>query len=201
MINAEKANHRKVYAKGYFDAMKAAGFNTGGMDMNQAKFETAHRGLSAQAKKVYDVIPIQEPWAPTQIMQELHRRNISMSDMRVVMGCLNTLIDSGCVIERPKGMFIRTEVRMKDDPKEPVLSIVKSIKEPEMKPVKETQGVSAANEVTSGPIDRLSVLASRLRQLAADMDNAAIELAEQAQKNDSETLKMRQLQALLKSLG
>ena len=51
------------------------------------------------------------------------------------------------------------------------------------------------------PIDRLSKFAIRLRELANDMETAALELAEQAEKNEIETYKMRQLQQILKSLG
>lgn len=160
--------------------------------MNQSRFDAVYRGLSAQAKKVYEVLPISEPWGPSQIMQELHRKNISMSDMRVVIGCINSLIDAGCVDEPSKGMFIRAEIKERSAPS-PEFKVVKQ---------KETKVKQEENKQTeASPIDRLSILSRRLRDLASDMDDAAIALAEQAQKNEAETIKMRQLQALLKSLG
>ena len=196
-------DHRKTYARGFYDALRQAGIETEGMTMNQAKFDAVHKGLTAQAKKVYDAIPISEPWRPAQIMKELHRRESSMSDMRVVMGCLNSLIDSGCVEEPEKGRFIRTEVRVKQLSKAPVLKAVKNIGEPPMQAIVATNlpTPSAEKAQTVGPIERLSTLASRLRELASDMETTALELAEQAEKNDTDTSKMRQLQALLKSLG
>jgi len=60
--------------------------------MNQQKFEQIYRGLTVQAKKVYDSIPMVEAWSPAMVMQDLHRRNQSMGDMHVVLGCVNSLI-------------------------------------------------------------------------------------------------------------
>ena len=163
--------------------------------MNLAKFESVHRGLSVQARNVYEALPLSEPWNPTQIMKELHRTNASMSDAHSVRGCINSLIDSGLAVEPVRGSFKRIEIREKKIDKPPALVAVKNSKEEEMK--------VAIYEIPekASPIDRLSGLAQRLRELATDMDDAAIDLAEQAQKNDAETIKMRQLQALLKSLG
>lgn len=185
-------DHKKVFAAGYYKGLSESANQLNEEQMNISKFESVYRGLSAQAKKVYESLPISEPWSPSQIMQELHRKNISMSDMRVVMGCINSLIDAGCVDEPSKGMFIRAEIKEKQAPNQ----TFKTIKQKDTEMQKETKP-----ENTTNPIDRLSTLASRLRALATDMDDAAISLAEQAQKNDAETVKMRQLQALLKSLG
>jgi hypothetical protein len=184
-----QVDHKKVFAAGYYKGLSESANQINGGAMQKSKFDTVFRGLSAQAKKVYESLPISEPWSPSQIMQELHRKNISMSDMRVVMGCMNTLIDIGCVEEPTKGMFIRVEIKEKAAPS------------PEFKVVKQKDAQMKQIESPNNPIDRLSSLASRLRELASDMDDAAIALAEQAQKNDAETIKMRQLQALLKSLG
>ncbi len=171
--------------------------------MNQAKFDSVHRGLTAQAKKVYDALPISEPWSPTQIMQELHRRNCGMTDMRVVIGCINSMIDSGCVLEPRKGMFQRVEIRQKQVSVAPVLVAVKNIEVSPVKAIVSATVVKSSTDkaATVGPIDRLSELAKRLRELATDMETTALELAEQAEKNDTDTAKMRQLQQLLKSLG
>lgn len=158
--------------------------------MNQQKFDQIYRGLSEQAKKVYECIPISESWSPAQIMSELHRRSISLGDFRVVMGCVNLMLDSGIVLEAPRGSFKRETIRPKQEPKNQFIN-----------PKKETLVKQPTTPEAIGPLDRLSAFASRLRDLATDMENAAIELASQAERNDAETAKMRQLQALLKSLG
>ncbi len=158
--------------------------------MNQQKFDQVHRGLSEQAKKVYDCIPISESWTPAQIMGELHRRSVSLGDFRVVMGCVNLMLDAGIVVEASRGLFKRETIRPKQEQKEQVTKPKKEIE------VKQQTPVAAIS-----PLDRLSSIASRLRDLATDMENAAIELAGEAEKNEAETAKMRQLQAILKSLG
>jgi len=60
----------------------------------------------------------------------------------------------------------------------------------------------------STPLDRLANLAARLRQatamltsIAADVENIALEIVEDNDRRDEEVKKLRQLQALLKSLG
>ena len=160
--------------------------------MNQQKFDSIYRGLSEQAKKVYDCIPIADSWSPAQIMGELHRRSVSLGDFRVVMGCVNSMLDAGIVLEVSRGLFKREAIRPKCEPKEKVINHTKEAEMP-------TPTKTIAPQV--GALDRLSSFASRLRDLANDMENAAIELAGQAERNDAETAKMRQLQAILKSLG
>jgi hypothetical protein len=166
--------------------------------VNQSKFDSVYREMTVQAKKVYDCIPIAESWNPAQIMGELHRRNISMSDKHVVMGCINSMIDAGVINEVERGMFKREAVRPKCEIKE--IEVINKPKEIEVK-----QNALANSEkmgtVSDGPIYILSTLASRLRVLAIDIDNAAISLAEREEKTHGETEKLRQLQALLKSLG
>ena len=160
--------------------------------MNIQKFTSISRSMSEQAKKVYECVPISDAWKPAQIMTELHRKNISMNDYRVVMGCINTMIDSGLVIESPKGYFKREPVRDNCDDK-PVKAI--SVNQPKEIVMKNVAMVK------KGPIDLLGDFASRLRVLADDVEGIALTIAGQTEKNETETAKLRQLQSILKSLG
>lgn len=170
--------------------------------MNQQKFEQTYRGLSAQAKKVYDAIPIKSAWSLAQIMAELHRLNLSLNDQRVVLGCLNSLKLCGLVVEVGKLTFRRETIRHHGEVKAPVASVQEEI-------VKQEQEVNSIPTKTecqpatkqSGAMDMLGQFAIRLRALADDAETIAMEIASQAEKNEIETTKMRQLQALLKSLG
>ena len=164
--------------------------------MNESKFDSIYRGLTVQAKKVYGCIPIADSWTPSQIMSELHRRNVSMSDMHVVMGCVNSLIDSGVVNEVSRGLFRREAIRPKMEFKEQVIQPIETTEEVEVKqpaPVTPTPA-------PVGPLDLLGEFANRLRTLADDAERIAMTIAGQAEKNDAETAKVRQFQALLKSL-
>ena len=162
--------------------------------MNQSKFEQAHRGLSAIAKKVFDSVPKSEAWNAPAISADMRRLGSGGADSRVVLGCLNTLIEAGLVNEVTKGTFQRIEIREKTKP-----IVITPTESPQMS-IRAIQPVAQPIQ-SATPIDRLSKFAIRLRELANDMETAALDLAEQAEKNDAETAKMRQLQQLLKSLG
>ena len=160
--------------------------------MNQQKFDALFRGISEQAKKVYDCVPIADAWKPAQIMTDLHRKNISMNDYRVVMGCINTMIDAGLIVEGPKGHFKREGIKPKQADEIDLHSRVKTNKEASM---------TKPTPAKPGPLDLLGDFASRLRALANDAESIALAIASQTETNDAETAKLRQLQALLKSIG
>lgn len=165
--------------------------------VNQSKFEQAHRGLSAIAKKVFDSVPISEAWNIPAISADMRRLGSGGADSRIVLGCLNTLIEAGIVKEVSKGAFQRIEIREKAEP-----VVTSKPMEPSQMSIRAIQPVAVQPVTQSAtPIDRLSKFAIRLRELANDMETAALELAEQAEKNEIETSKMRQLQQILKSLG
>lgn len=169
--------------------------------MNQSRFEAVHRGLTAQAKKVYDSIPCRDGWNPSQVMQDLRRRNISMSDMHVVMGCINSLIGAGLIAEPERGLFMRTPIREKPTEKQ--------IQQPELiETPKENMMPAPAAKPTRSPVAILSVIASRakaasdtMRKLADDIETAALEIEENIAAGDADTAKLKQLQQLLKSLS
>lgn len=168
-------------------------------EMNFAKFEAKHKSLNSQLKKVFDATPMNEPWAATAISAEMRRVGTGGADSRATLGCLNNLVEQGLVVEVNKGFFQRIQVKEKQQAtKSRPVEVETPSKEHEMqqKPV-----IASAPAPAMNPIDKLSKLAVRLRDLANDMESAALELAEQAEKNEHETAKMRQLQALLKSLG
>jgi hypothetical protein len=200
----DRQSHRKVYARGYFDALRKLGIDPEEMKMQQAKFDSIHRGLSSIAKKVFEGVPIAEPWSASQIHNELTRLQICGCDLRTVTGCLNTLVEAGLAEEPQRGAFIRAQIRQKAPA--PTIKLVPSLtKEPEMKP----QPVATSNApAETDPIDRLSGIAARvitvaetLRALASDIETAAIEIADRSEKRNDETKKLRQLQELLKSLA
>ena len=163
--------------------------------MTPAKFEAKKNSMNSQLRKVLESTPIGEPWTALAIADEMRRVGSGAGDPRSTLGCLSSLVDHGVVEEVAKGRFKRVEIKEKQSNQEfKQIEAIQEPKEPEM------QSKPAAAPV-SNPIEKLSKLANRLRDLASDMETAALELAEQAEKNEHETAKMRQLQALLKSLG
>lgn len=160
--------------------------------MNKSVYQSRVSGLTAIAKKVFSVVPIAEAWPAHQIIGELKRMTDSAADPRIVSGCLNTLINQGLVTEPKPNTFRRVAV------KESKLTelIAKKPNHKEVSPVatqKQQQSVSA--------IEKLAGIASRLKQVASDIESAAIEIDEQLKNDKQDTEKLKQLQSLLRSLG
>lgn len=200
-----EVNHRKVFAAGYFEGLRDAGVSTNGeslkeikMHLSKAKFDRQYMSINSVLKKVYEATPINEYKTAISISAEMRRLGTGGADSRQTLGCLNSLMEMGLVEEFGKGEFRRVEVKSPQQ---------KQIEQPETKeekmslPAKVVEIKPEVKQENASPIDRLSKFANRLRDLANDMENAAIELAEAAEKNEIETAKMRQLQQLLKSLG
>lgn len=179
--------------------------------MNQSKFETVQRGLTTTARKVFGSVPIAEEWSPGQVRGEMFRQGINM-DLRMVTGCLQSLIESGLVTEPKPGLFCRVPVRPRPtapvaEPAQPRPTVELTLVSP-VTPKDPPMATPAPAAPITTPLDRLANLAARLRQatttltsIAADVENIALEIVEDNERRDEEVKKLRQLQALLKSLG
>jgi len=173
--------------------------------MNEARFNAIYRGISEQAKRVYQVVPITDKWSVSQIMTELARINGS-KDVRIVSGCLNTLKDSGLVKEVAGGMWVRVEVKIK----QPAAVVIEAVAQPEdAEPVPAINTKPEPTPVSKivSPMERIGALSSQalaiiqsLHQLAADIEAAALEIEEQMESNNRDNAKLQQLKELLKGL-
>lgn len=174
--------------------------------MLQSKFDSIHRNLTSIARKVYEFVPIQEAWDCSQVCGEMRRQGVS-NDLRLVAGCLNSLVHTGIIAEVERGRFRRASISEKKS--HPSIKLVQTVVQKEgteMALKQESAPVVAVASVVD-PIERLSTLSNRvlqamevLKTLAQDIDTTAIELAESAQRSDADAKKLRQLQALLKGL-
>lgn len=195
----------------YKDNSKASGYKSycgqcarnyqrikNGSTMRESKFYSIFNGLSAIVKKVYESVPHQTPWDANQIHNDLYRSGTSACDLRATRGCLDTLVRCGLVKEASHGMFIRIPVD-KQQPKH----------QPKQEdPQAEQPNESEAMTKTESPIEKIGKLAAQAqslvnvaKKLSADIETVAIEVEEMFSTRDAETAKLRQLQALLKSLG
>jgi len=179
--------------------------------VNNAKFQGIYNGMTSICKKVYAAVPINEPWTPSQVLQEMFRAG-SSSDLRMVSGCLNTLVGSGVIVENPRGSFARVAVK---PPRTPLRSALDeslptppATKEP-IVPVNLPLAASAQTPPEpQSAIDKLARLSSRavdiataLKQLASDIDSAAIEIEDQIAAKGEDAKKLTQLRELLKGIG
>jgi hypothetical protein len=206
--------HKKVYARGYFDGLRAAGIETSGMSiirsgMTESKFNSLFSGLTSIARKVYECVPISAPWTASQIYSEIKRQGSSL-DIKSIAGCLCSLVNQGLVLERKKGEFIRASVKKKiESTTIPTISV----KAPTTIESKSTNSMEINMDVKvsankKDPINKLGDISTRalqisadLKSLANDIENTALEIAEHMSSRDAENAKLKQLQQLLKSLG
>lgn len=150
-------------------------------------------GLNGVARKVFDAVPAQEVWSKEQICGEI-RRGGSNVGRDIVDSCLHTLRGRGLIKEPERGKFVRVQPRPGYEPPEEIeceASAGKAKEECEMN--KKTE--------TPDALGRLAGVAKLMRQAADDIEAAALDFEERAQAQDRDTEKLRQLQALLKSLG
>lgn len=167
--------------------------------MTPARMEAIARDMTPIAKKVLDAVPIGEIWTTTQIYNELRRQGIS-ADMRVVRGCLDRLRGARLITEPNHEAFQRVYVR-------PRVRLVSPPPIQEISPMPTPAATTTASPPLSA-LDRLGVLAKKVRSLsdelgdlADDLEEVALSVEEERQKGNGDADKLRQLQHLLRSIG
>lgn len=161
--------------------------------ISASQFEQRHQSLSAIAKKVYQAVPAKTAWSPSFILSEMQRTGSSTRDLRIIEGCLNSLIDAGLVEEPGPRVFIRAPIKA---PKEPPTSVIFSKEE---LVIEKPQATAKPIEART-PITILSSISVRIKALADELETAALEIEEQIAAKDADAGKLKQLQALLKGL-
>ncbi|PQV50991.1 hypothetical protein [Paraburkholderia sp. BL21I4N1] len=162
--------------------------------MTPAKYQSALNAQSAIAKKVLEMVPIQEAWSRNEIASNMRRVTKSSPDVAVLDGCIARLKDAGLIRERQTGLYQRVEIRERE-----IIQVATA---------KAVESGSLAVESAKSPIDILSSLSERARQLAtsivmlaSDIETAALTIEQGSAESNANLEKLRQLQALLKSLS
>lgn len=149
--------------------------------MTPGRFARLTQGLNGVARKVLEAVPIQEAWTAAQINTELHRVGARM-DHQTLEGCLERLRRIKLVSEPAPGAFTRVPVRISDRP------------DPDELDEEDT----VANSTT--PFDKLAQLTQQMRDLAKALEDVALEIQAEIEREQNKTAKLRQLQAALKEL-
>ncbi len=146
-------------------------------------------GQTNVAQKIFQFVPVSELWSESQVAQAMTRTTGSRVDPRTFKGCLMTLVDAGLVRATANGTFQRIAVSFAE------VTQPKSTKDiPFM--------TTAKNEKTTiSAIDLLAGIAQKLRDVAGDIETAALAIEEGHAKSAEEVAKFKQLQALLKGLA
>ncbi len=158
------------------------------------------RGQTATAQRVYSAVPMQEYWSTTQIHSELVRLGIHIDRAKIV-GSLRSLTASGIVSEKSdtfkRADTRKTSVKDKQETKKVAISkqaqnaLVKQTPPPEPSSLDKLADLSA----------KVVSVAATLKEIASEIDAAAIEIVEKKSSDDANVAKLKQLQALLKEIG
>lgn len=163
-------------------------------NMNQGRFQSIYNGLPQNMKKVYDVVPIKDVWGESYIMSELSRQGLSYSGEKSCIGILNRLKDLGLVKEVEPGKFQRIAVTAK---------VVKQEQNNQPQPQKIEEIM--VTKTQQSPIAQLNDLAMQAIQIAnlckklsSDIETAAINIDDHIAFTSKDSIKLKQLQDLLK---
>jgi hypothetical protein len=183
--------------------------------MSYSRFQEMLKSIPANARKVFDIIPIGEGWSYSQIHQEVQRIGMNVR-AEVVMGCVATLKDAGLVFEPEQSRFQRAPHKPKPDLRE-TITIQKEppVANPPSAAIHPIQTRPATAEEKLSATDKLGALSAQVRMLAEgaeklastargiadDMDDIALAIEEQAGNIGEEMQKLRNLASALKALG
>lgn len=170
--------------------------------MKQARADSLLSTESGISRKVYDAIPISEPWNLKQIISELHRKGVT-ANQRTIEGCIASLEGRGLVKrlgQKNSYTVMRVKVTQPTTPtkKEPVEMPTTQIAPDTPEP--------AANELT--PLEKISELSAQMHDLARTaismakvMEEVACEVDDMINSKNEEHDKLVQLKTLLKELA
>ncbi|MCA4074855.1 hypothetical protein LD001_05855 [Pseudomonas kurunegalensis] len=165
------------------------------MAMNESRQKQMLAGQSALARKVFQIVPIQEHWSISDIYGAVRAQGTS-ADTRTIRRCLGELKDVGLIREPVNSHFQRT------------MPATKPQKENDM-PKESTQKVVAIKKLE--PLDALAGLSGevmamaedfglRMKGLASRIEEVALSVEADREDNSEQLEKLKQLQSILKSL-
>ena len=162
--------------------------------MNQGRFQSIFNGLPQNMKKVYEVVPIKDAWGESFIMAELSRLGFSYSFDKPIIGILNRLKDLGLVKELESGKFQRIAVTAKVTKQEPVNQLQPQKIEEIMVTKTQQSPIAQLNDLAMQAIQ----IANLCKKLASDIETAAINIDDHVAFTSKDSIKLKQLQDLLK---
>ncbi|QHF39623.1 hypothetical protein PspS34_15705 [Pseudomonas sp. S34] len=164
--------------------------------MNAAKQQNMLAGQSSLARKVFQVVPIQERWSAHDIFNSLMVSEATGAQFPAVRRGLGELKEAGLIREPVNGHFQRTAVTIKS-PREQGMP-------------KETQSaVWTIKKADASALDTLAVLSGevisfaeevghRMKKLAARIEEVALSVEAEREVNAEALDKFKLLQSLLK---
>lgn len=172
--------------------------------MNAGRIEALERGLNGLARKVLELVPIQESWSTQQIFQQSRRDGHSL-DFRVIEGALKNLADQGLlkrtVIDNvPHFQRVKKEAAEAGETTPIPRHMLPSVPAPVVEGEGGIDRVLRLVDAVSVEVEQLSAATARLKGIAEQLEKAALELSEEAGEAAAGIGKLRQLKELLASV-
>lgn len=165
--------------------------------LSAAKVDAILQGQTGLARKVYEATPIREAWAVGQIQAAM--RNGGVNEQRVIVGCLKDMREAGLVKELG-GLFQRAEVRNKAAANTTPTEKKPIMQKPAPITPKQAQPMEVLAELSDDIISLATDLSDRLKRLSARVEEVALSVELDREKNAENLAKFSQLQALLKGI-
>ena len=175
--------------------------------MRQSKVNAMLMNGTTVAKKIYEAVPIIEPWSIGQICAEVARLElIAKPTMSIVQGCLNSLKENKLVRETSSQHFIRTPVTSEKPEKKvnPMLTTLNLVSPRQTLQLPKAEGT----EMNKNPLDLLGnlsdeakTLSKKMMELSSKIDEVAVEIDELLNNQSEDKENLQQLRELLKKIG
>jgi len=164
--------------------------------MNAAKQQNMLAGQSSLARKVFQVVPIQERWSAHDIFNSLMVSEATGAQFPAIRRGLGELKEAGLIREPVNGHFQRTALT------------IKSPREQRM-PKEIQSAVLTIKKADASALDTLAVLSGevisfaeevgqRMKKLAARIEEVALSVEAERETNADALEKFKLLQSLLK---
>lgn len=154
--------------------------------------------LTGVTKKVYECVPALESQQVHKIMGALKVMTGSSADKHIVSHCLDDLVDSGVIKRIGIDRYQRVLVSASNQEQEKVTIKKAPAKEEKLEP--KASAIDTLSQIASEMRECASNFASRFKLIADRIDDAAILIEQESEESSEATVKLRQLQTLLKGL-
>lgn len=150
-------------------------------------------GQTSLAQRVYEAVPMLEPWHRTKVLAEFSRLSGTTPHAQAVYACLGDLTEAGVIKERASNTYARVAVRESER--------ANQCDQHEESKEEMTQNTSKpAPALGNAAFTALAGIATKLRALADEVESAALDADAALQQAGTESKKLAELRSLLQSI-
>jgi len=169
------------------------------MHLSEFRIQQLLAGQSSTAQKIYQHVPIQEPWSAHDIHCAALKVNATSVSVHAVRRALGELKEAGIIREPLGSKFQRdattVKLRIETPMSKPATETIVALKKPEVPALDALAGLSA--EVVA----LANEFSARMKAMATRIEEVALSVEAEREGSAQATAKLKQLQSLLKEIG